>query len=259
MHNNASRHRVNFALASTVLLVLAFWWASSDMTARWAGVPPVPTARSASLMTLGDAQLAYRSGALTLQALGDSGGRVVPLKDYDYHRLSEWFRVLNVLDPASDHVPMIAAYYFGASKVPSDIALIVDYLATIGDSPAGQKWRWLGHAAYLARHRMDNLDLALDLAYRLARIEPLDGQPLPIWARQMPVFVLGAKGDRAAAREMIEQMLATSENLHPNEVNFMKGYLAEQLGVPQAEIEQMIKLRGASSVQPAEKNDFSEQ
>lgn len=237
------KSQITIALLSVVALTVVFWQASSDLEARWAGVPPVPSAQTATLMTLGDSQLAYRSGALTLQTLGDGGGTVVPLKEYDYHKLGAWFALLDTLDPAADHVPMIAAYYFGASRVPDDIAIIVDYLARIGDSPAGQKWRWLGHAAYLARHRMDNLDLALDLAYRLARIEPVDGKPLPMWARQMPAFLLNVRGDKQSARALIEQMLSSADDLHPNEVNFMKMYLVEQLGVPEGEVDQILRLR----------------
>lgn len=234
---------VTLALLVVLAVAVAFWQGSSDIEARWAGVPPVPSMRTATLMTLGDRELAYRSGALTLQTLGDGGGRVVPLKDYDYHKLGAWFDVLDELDPASDHVPMIAAYYFGASYVPGDIAVIVKYLSRIGDSPAGQKWRWLAHAAYLARHRMDNLDLALDLAYKLTRIQPLNGKPLPIWARQMPAFLLNAQGDKAASRQLIEEMLSSADDLHPNEVNFMKGYLVEQLGVSPQEVDRILRLR----------------
>ncbi len=247
MATMTDKTRVTLALLGVVTAAIVFWQASSDIEARWLGVPPVPSDNTAVLMTLGDSQLAYRSGALTLQTLGDGGGRVVPLKDYDYHKLGAWFDVLDMLDPAADHVPMVAAYYFGATRVPGDIAVIVNYLARIGDSPAGQKWRWLGHAAYLARHRMDNLDLALDLAYKLTRIQPLSGKPLPIWARQMPAFLLNAQGDKAASRMLIEEMLSSADDLHPNEVNFMKGYLVEQLGVSPQEVDQILRLRHSSA------------
>ncbi len=241
--NDLSKRRVTGALLAAVAAAVVFYQMSSAIEARWAGVPPVPSVQTASLMALGDRQLAYRSGALTLQTLGDGGGRVVPLKDYDYAKLGAWFAVLDALDPAADHVPMIAAYYFGATHVPGDIAQIVKYLGRVGDSPVGQKWRWLAHAAYLARHRMDNLDLALDFAYRLARIQPIDGKPLPIWARQMPAFLLTAQGDRQAAQALIEGMLSSADDLHPNEVNFMRGYLVEQLGVPAQEVDRVLRLR----------------
>ncbi len=235
--------KVTIGLCLCVAVCLSLWLVSSDLFARWGGVPPVPTARTAEMGALGDAQFSYRSGAMTLQVLGDTGGEITPLKEYNYARLGDWFGVLSALDPASDHIPMIAAYYFGATRVPQDVKVIVDYLAVVGDSPVGQKWRWLAHAAYLARHRLNDMDRAIELAYRLARITPLDGKPLPVWARQMPAFILNAQGEAQASRRLIEQMLLTDTGMHPNEINFMAAYLYEQLGVSQAEVDQLLRLR----------------
>ena len=224
-------------------LNLALWQASSPLFAKWKGVPPVPTRTGAVMMTLGDEEFSYRSGALTLQNLGDGGGHVTPIKDYDFEKLGKWFWLLNSLDPASDHVPMAAAYYFGGTRTPKDVAVVVKYLSVIGDSPVGEKWRWLAHAAYLARHRMNNLDLALELSYKLARLRPLDRE-LPMWARQMPAFVLKEQGDKEASKEMMSQILVTEKNLAPQEVNFMKSYLVEQLGAFPEEVEQLMQMRG---------------
>lgn len=240
------KHGINIALAVLVIAHVALWWGASDFYARWAGVPPVPGERTATVMTLGDSQLAYRSGAITLQTLGDTGGEVTPLKSYNYVRLGEWFKHLHALDPAADHVPMLAAYYFGATRVVGDVKHIVDYLGAIGRNPVGEKWRWLAYATYLARYRMDDVQRALDLAYVLARMELLDDE-MPIWARQMPAFILSAQGEKETARAMIEQMLATEESLHPNEVNFLKAHLIEQLGVPADEVEKLMRMRENAS------------
>jgi hypothetical protein len=241
------KKHINVALVILVMAHIALWSGASDFYARWAGVPPVSSERTATVMTLGDSQLAYRSGAMTLQTLGDTGGEVTPLKSYNYKRLGQWFERLHGLDPAADHVPMMAAYYFGATRVASDVAYIVDYLGKIGRNPVGEKWRWLAYATYLARYRMDDVQRALDLAYVLSRMELLDDE-MPIWARQMPAFILSAKGEKETARAMIEQMLATEQNLHPNEVNFLKAHLVEQLGVSAEEVDRLIRMRESASV-----------
>jgi hypothetical protein len=237
------RGKTQVFLFAALVLNIALWQASSGLFAKWAGVPPVPTRQGAVMMALGDEEFSYRTGALTLQNLGDGGGLVTPIRDYDFEKLGRWFWLLNDLDPASDHVPMAAAYYFGGTRVPKDVAVVVKYLSVIGDSPVGEKWRWLAHAAYLARHRMKDLDLALELAYRLSRIQPLNRE-LPMWARQMPAFVLKEQGDKAASKELMEQMLLSEKDAPPQEINFMKAYLTEQLGVPPEEVEQLMKLRG---------------
>lgn len=243
------RHGEVTALGAFCFFCLLLWQGSADMMSRWAGVPPVPSRTTAAMATLGDTQLAYRSGAITLQHLGDNGGRVTPLKEYDYAALARWFDLLDSLDPAADHVPFIAAYYFGASRVPADISYIVGYLARVGQNPAGEKWRWLGYAAYLARHRLDDLSLALDLAYTLSRME-LHDDTMPVWARQMPAFILKEQGDAASARTLIENMLAGEQKLHPNEVNFLKSYLTDQLGTSEEEVNRVLNLRGGPAAAP---------
>ena len=195
------------------------------------------------MMSLGDTEFSYRFLAITLQNLGDVGRDVTPLKSYNYETLGKWFFLLNDLDPASDHVPMLAAYYFGGTHVPKDAAVVAKYLSVIGQIPVGEKWRWLAQAAYLAQHRMNNLDLALELAYKLAKMNR-DGVDMPQWARQMPAFILKYRGDREASRKLMENMLVTDRTVHPQEVNFMKSYLIEQLGVDPKEVDAMVRLRG---------------
>lgn len=244
----AAKRRNLFFLILAFALNIGFWAGSSDIFAQWDGVPPVPSKAGAVMMGLGDRQFSYRLGAITLQNLGDSGGRVTPMKDYDYKKLGEWFWLLHSLDPASDHVPMLAAYYFGGTRIPSDVAVVVDYLARIGSNPAGQKWRWLVQAVFLARHRLNDPNLALDLAYGLSRMRLVD-DVLPGWALQMPAFVLSEKGDRESAQKILKDLLVSGRRFDPNEVNFMKAYLVEELGVDPAEVERIMKMRGPEEPQ----------
>lgn len=209
------------------LLNCAFWTQSRPMQAEWANVPPPPGEAGASLMTLGDPQLAYRMTGLMLQNFGDTGGRTTPLQDYNYEHLGLWFYRADQLDPISNHVPLLAAYYFGATQDPSMLGPVIDYLAHVGRRGADQKWRWLGQAIHLARFRMEDTDLALELAHELAGLDEPD---MPGWARQMPVFILNAQGDRESAYDfMVGVLREEAENMHPNEVNFMAWYICEQL------------------------------
>ncbi|MDF3023903.1 MAG: hypothetical protein K0R10_1264 [Alphaproteobacteria bacterium] len=240
--------RVILFLGAALALNLAFWAGTKFIYAKWEGVPPVPTRAGATMMALGDQQFSYRLAAITLQNLGDSGGRVTPIRDYDYAKLGAWFDLLDGLDPASDHVPMLAAYYFGATRVPADVAVIVDYLAKVGERPVGSKWRWLVHAVFLARHRLGDLQVALDLAYKLSKMQ-LQDDVMPAWGRQMPAFVLKAKGDREDARKIMVDLLASGKTFHPNEINFMKAYLIEELGMDAREVDRLTTARPETDVE----------
>lgn len=216
------------ALFCAVCMVSVLWVASHNARTLWPGVPPVPQKASISLSSLGDEQIAYRLSSLMLQNLGDTGGRVTSLQNYNYERIGGWMHLLHGLDQQSDFVPMIAAYYFGATNTSEDLKHIVDFLEIAGNDSRAEKWRWLVQAVFLARFRMDDLDRGLELAYKLSSLSSYNSQ-MPIWTRQMPAFVLAAKGEKEAAKELMRVILGTTKNLHPNEINFMEAYLNDDL------------------------------
>ncbi|MCB1556578.1 MAG: hypothetical protein KDJ15_04605 [Alphaproteobacteria bacterium] len=177
-------------------------------------------------MALGDTQLAYRSAGIMLQNLGDSGGRAVALKDYDYDRLGRWFSQGDRWDPRSDFMPFLAAYYYGSVPDPKKLDPVITYLAQAGARPSGEKWRWLAQAVFLARYRQEDLAKAYDLATRLASL-PVE---MPSWARQMPAFVSLAQGNKEAAYDIMIGILKTeAEKLPPQEVNFMVDYICTRI------------------------------
>lgn len=206
---------------------LAVWTQTHTVYAKWAGVPPVPSENGAAGFSLGDKQFSYRFMALVLQNLGDTGGNVTPLLQYDYSHLSDWFDLLDGLDPKSTHVPMLAAYYFGGTSDPDQQKYIVDYLTEIGLRPLPGSWRWLARAVFLARFNMKDIELALRLAHKLAALPP--DEKRPTWTKQMPAFVLTAMGKKEAARAIMEKIMETETGLHPNEYNFMRSYIEERL------------------------------
>lgn len=217
-----------FAIILAVNIV--FWFFAREQRVGWANVPPVPKASRASAMALGDSQLAYRAVGIMLQNLGDSGGRTTPLSAYDYGRLKGWFFLSDGLDPASDFVPLLAARYFGSSSDPAQVKEVVDYLEQVGQHPGPEKWRWLSHAVFLARHKEQNLARAFELAQILAG---LDTPGMPGWTRMMPAFVLSELGEKDMAyRIMMNLLRESSERLHPNEVNHIIGYICEEILSP---------------------------
>ena len=168
-------------------------------------------------------QLTY----LAPQNFGDTGGRSTALKDYNYETLSKWFFLMDHLDAQSDYIPYLASYYFGSTQDVSTLYPVLDYLEHVGSQKEGQKWRWLAHAVYLARFRINDYDKALELAKTLASIEYDDA---PNWVKQMPAFVLSAKGDKKAAYAMLLEILKTSgKKLHPNEIAAMKAYICNSV------------------------------
>ena len=214
------------AVLITLGLQGAFWWQTRELQAGWEGVPPAPSNQVAKALALGDGQFLYRAATFVLQNMGDEGGRVTQLKDYDYQRLGQWFFLLDRFDPQSEFLPVLVGYYFSQSQNPDDVRIVISFLAHIAIRDPERNWRWLAHAIYLARHRVKDMDLALSLAYRMAAIK---SPGIPIWARQMPAFVLAEVGEKEAARDLMEAIMDSQIDLDPAEIEFMRDFIETRL------------------------------
>jgi len=218
---------LKIALAIAVTMNVLFWFYSSTLKAKWLNVPPVPSEFSAVSSTLGDVQFASRVISIMIQNLGSTGGRVTPIKDYDFEKLGQWMMLNHTLDPNSNLTPYMAAYYFGASQDPTKIRPVIEYLRVAGNNPEGEKWRWLAQAVYLARFKLKDFDLAYKIAQEL---QTLPNEDMPGWTRHLSVNVLNQKGDKQAALSLMMNILKDrSDRLHPNEVNAMIAYICEQI------------------------------
>ena len=197
------------------------------MQASWSNVPPAPKKEIASIMSLGDKQLTYRIIGSMLQNMGDTGGKTTPFEDYNYKNLQDWFFLADSLDPKSNFIPLLAAYYYGATNVKSDLAYIVEYLSNIGVKKENKKWRWLAQAVFIARYRMKDTKLSLKLANELASIWDVS---MPVWAKQMPNIIISDMGDKEASYNFIMNLIIDDDNtLSAEEVNFMANYLCKKI------------------------------
>ena len=218
-----------------VLLNIMIWFQVRPIKVEWKDVPPVPSITSALWSALGDKQLAYRGYGIMIQNMGDTGGAITNVADYDKEKLAEWFMLMHQLDPDASHIPRLAGFFFAAQRRNAkEIGPILDYLEVAAGHGEGQKWRFLAHAVFLARYRMEDMDRALGLAQKLASFKNPD---MPVWARQMNVFILTAQGEKEAAYNMMINLLRSSAaDLHPTEVNETIRYICtEILTLPQAE------------------------
>lgn len=213
--------------AGVISLNLLFWMHSRYLRAQWGNVPPAPTLQQAAMSSLGDNQLAYRSTAMMLQNLGSEGGDVQPLSNYDYAALNKWFFLSSELDERSNAVPHLAAYYYGSGQDTEKVRDIMPYLFHVGSLPYPNKWMWMAHGAYIARHRIKDQEMALKFADALALLDDIN---IPIWARQMRAFVRYDQGEKQAAYDILKQMLLSGlDTLPPQEINAMRAYICDKI------------------------------
>lgn len=222
---------VRFSLALSLMCLIVVWFALRPIRAEWQNVPPVPSELSLAFSTLGDDEFSYRSTGVMIQNLGNTGGRWERLQNYNYERLAEWLFLSFSLNERSDFLPFLTAYNFSANKDADELIHIVRYLERASDGVGPEKWRWLAQAAVIARFKMNDLELALELAEKLtARDDP----DLPYWARAMPAFVKSKQGDKQAALDFLYNMLESSaQKMHPSEVNATVNYICNTLLEPE--------------------------
>jgi hypothetical protein len=82
-----------------------------------------------------------------------------------------------------------------------------------------RRWPWLAHAALLAKHRLHDLPLARRYA---AAIDRNVSAEVPLWARQMEIFILEDMNELEAARIMLGGLLASGKITDPAEAAFLK-------------------------------------
>ena len=183
-------------------------------------------------VSLGDGEFFFRSSALHLINAGVSGGQVVPLKDLDFARLQDWFFLLDRFDARSNLVPVLAGYWFGFTQHRPDARYVVDYLLARAENDPEQGWRWRLQAIYLAKHRIEDLELALEIAEATAAI---DDPNAPFFLKQMPAFVLEDMGEAEAALILLQSIMATHPDLPDDEARFLQIAIDRMRSVQQDE------------------------
>lgn len=221
------KNRVWTLFFLVLFLNAGFWWHSNSLRARWTNVPPTPSSLGASSMALGDTQFSYRGIGLMLQNFADTGGRTTPLKEYDYPALSRWFFLEDSLDPVSNYIPMLAAFYFGGTTDPFQASRVVDYLEIVGRRSYAEKWRWMAQAVYLARHVMEDKGRALELAKQLSENR---APHMPAWTRTMPALILNEQGSKEMAYNIMTGILKEgADTLDPAEVIYVRDYICDDI------------------------------
>tara|TARA_B100001564_G_C20657861_1_gene680104 strand:- start:634 stop:1383 length:750 start_codon:yes stop_codon:yes gene_type:complete len=222
-----------------LVIQVCLWTFTNNYKPTLGIVPDVPSKLSVKALSLGDEQTYFRILGYELQNAGDSFGRFTALKLYDYNKLYHWFSLLDTLSPQSHYIPSMASYYYSQTQNTPDVIHVINYLDEHASADLYHKWWWMSQAVYLAKHKLENDELALKLAYKLAST-PRDD--IPLWAKQMPAFILEKQGEMDQALMIIADILDNVEEFDQGELNFMHHFVTERLGKIVEEHPELAKL-----------------
>jgi hypothetical protein len=188
-------------------------------------LPPAPRAQALRAASLGEPAALARLAMLYLQAYDLGAGNALPYQRLDYARLVQWLRAILDTDPRSEYPLFAAARVYAEVDDPARCREMLAFIHQAFLEDPNRRWQWLAHAALLAKHRLRDLALAQRYA---ADIERLTTDPsIPLWAKQMEIFILEDMNELEAAKIMLGGLLATGRITDPQERRFLQGRLEE--------------------------------
>ena len=206
-------------LAATFSSQLAFKSLEPRPTAAGVDLPPPPRTATLRLASVGEPIAVANLLSLYLQAFDTQPGISIPFKDLDYDRVHDWLSRILELDPPGQYPLLMASQVY--SQVPDEHRqrqmLELVYQQFLLDP--NRRWRWLGHAAIMAKHRLHDLGLALRYARAINRYAT--AAEVPHWAKQMHIFVLEDMGEHQTAKILLGGLLASGAITDPHEALFL--------------------------------------
>ena len=207
-----------------------FWQKTEKIRPELEIIPTPPSKYFVSAASLGDSEFLFRILASRLQNSGDVFAGFASLKNYDYKRIYAWMNALDELNDQSNFVPALASYYYSQTSNQKDLRYLVDYLELHSAKNLDENWWWLFQAVYIAKNQLNDMDLAIRIANKLAENEP---KKAPFWTKQLPAFLYEKVGDGCMAFSIIEKLIKESESgvrqIDPKEMNFMRYFINERL------------------------------
>jgi hypothetical protein len=200
--------------------IQVFWHAKQHSPVAHArDLPLAPSAFALKVASLGEPIALSKGLMLWLQAFDNQPGVSIPFREMDYSKVVGWLKVIQELDGRGQY-PLLAASRL-YSEVP-DQARQRQMLAFVYQQffvDPQRRWPWLAHAAIIAKHRLQDLPLALKFSKAIA--DKSISNNIPSWVRQMPILILQEMGELESARMLIGGLLESGQITDPHELRFL--------------------------------------
>jgi hypothetical protein len=194
--------------------------AQAPAALREVELPAVPSSAALRLASFGEAPATARLVMLYLQAFDYGGANPAPYRRLDYGRLVAWLQAILELDPRSQYPLFAAARVYAETPDPARSRLMLDFVYREFFADPDRRWPWLAHAALLAKHELKDLPLALRYAAAVDR--ETRSPDVPLWARQMEIFIVEDMDELEAARVMLGGLLESGAVRDPGEARYLR-------------------------------------
>jgi hypothetical protein len=215
-------------LAAALAAQLAWQHPGRARAPAAADLPPPPSVQALRLAAFGEPEALARIAMLYLQSFDLGAGNALPYQKLDYQRLVAWLRNILALDPRSEYPLFSAARIYAEARDPARARIALELVYQEFFHDPNRRWPWLAHAALVAKHRLGDLPLARRYAAAIDRFTT--ASDVPLWAKQMEVFILEDMNELEAARIMLGGLLESGAIRDPAQARFLAQRLKELEG-----------------------------
>jgi hypothetical protein len=160
---------------------------------RWSIESSIGNAPNADLLTilsLGERRASAYGMMLYVQSFDAQAGQALRIRALDLKASYDWLESAMQLAPQQAYPLFLAARIY-AESAPADVRLrMLELVYQQFFSAPNERWPWLAHAAYIARHEMN--DSLLAIRYARAIREHALANSVPLWARELEIFMIAA-------------------------------------------------------------------
>jgi len=206
-----------------LLLLMQIWFHQSAITQKAISYRPFSIPFDSSIyrgLAMGSEQLFSYLLAIRLQLHDNQAGRHIRYSQIDYDLLVRWLDQIQALNPASEYPIMLASRVYSQTRDKARLRIILDYSDRIFVANPQLHWRHLAEATVIAKHKLGDLALALQMAQQLSN-QPASIK-MPAWARDIHLILLGDLSEYETAIAIIGGLLKSDAVNDPDEKLFLQ-------------------------------------
>ena len=163
--------------------------------------------------------------AIRLQLHDNQAGQHFRYSLIDYDVLLDWLDLISAISPQNEYAMLLASRIYSQTSDPHRLRQILAFIERRFDQNPQLHWRRMAEASLLAKHKLLDLERALQMAEKIAR-QPASVQ-MPPWARDFRFLLLAELNEFESAIEIIQAMLRSEVVVDPDEKRFLEEKLSD--------------------------------
>lgn len=176
-------------------------------------------------IAMGSEQLLGYLLAIRLQLHDNQIGQHFRYSLIDYEVLIEWLDRVTEISAGTEYPMLLASRVYTSTGDQARLRSILGFIQRRFDDDPQLHWRRLAEATVIAKYKLDDLELALVMAEKLAQ-QPASVE-MPNWARDFQFLLLAELNELEAAIALIQAMLQTDAVHDPDEKRFLEEKLTD--------------------------------